>query len=181
METSEYRLSRGTCFVAHRLEMPAISGLLWTSWCVFGTAGFRFSLFERTRPAASMRPPCLIYLSKNNDCDSCTRLISTNPRFMEAGEYGLTRGTCSVARRVEVVAVDELLWIRGVFWVRRDLVYLLLFDLTRPAASMRPPCLIYRYSSIYGKERTLHMVVWRSERVSTGEPTSVSPSLRWGY
>ena len=30
---------------------------------------------------------------------------------MEAGEYGLTRGTCLVARRLEVVAVPELLWI----------------------------------------------------------------------
>ena len=30
---------------------------------------------------------------------------------MEAGEYGLTRGTCFVARRPEVVAVAGLLWI----------------------------------------------------------------------
>ena len=30
---------------------------------------------------------------------------------MEAGEYGLTRGTCFVVRRLEVIAVDELLWI----------------------------------------------------------------------
>ena len=39
---------------------------------------------------------------------------------MEAGEYGLTRGTCFVARRLEVIAVAGLLWISGVFWVRRD-------------------------------------------------------------
>ena len=30
---------------------------------------------------------------------------------MEAGEYGLTRGTCFVTRRLEVVAVAGLLWI----------------------------------------------------------------------
>ena len=30
---------------------------------------------------------------------------------MGADEYGLTRGTCSVARRLELVAVAELLWI----------------------------------------------------------------------
>ena len=30
---------------------------------------------------------------------------------MEAGEYGLTRGTCVVSRRLEVVAVAWLLWI----------------------------------------------------------------------
>ena len=45
------------------------------------------------------------------DCESCTRPISTNPGSMEAGEYGLTRGTCFVARRLEVVAVTGLLWI----------------------------------------------------------------------
>ena len=36
---------------------------------------------------------------------------------MEAGEYGLTRGTCFFARRLEVVAVAGLLRLRGVFWV----------------------------------------------------------------
>ena len=30
---------------------------------------------------------------------------------MEADEYGLTRGTCFVARHLAVVAVAELLWI----------------------------------------------------------------------
>ena len=30
---------------------------------------------------------------------------------MEAGEYGLARGTCLFARRLEVVAVAGLLWI----------------------------------------------------------------------
>ena len=45
------------------------------------------------------------------DCESCTRPISTNPESMEAGEYRLTRGTCFVARRLEVVAVAGLLWI----------------------------------------------------------------------
>ena len=49
------------------------------------------------------------------DCESCTRLISTNPRSVEAGEYGLTRGTCFVPRRLEVVAVAGLRGFRGVF------------------------------------------------------------------
>ena len=84
----------------------------------FGRGGFSrvllffdFVFFERTRPAASMRPPCLIYLSTSTDCESCTRPISTNPGSMEAGEHGLTRGMCFVARRLEVVAVAGLLWI----------------------------------------------------------------------
>ena len=45
------------------------------------------------------------------DCESCSRPISTIPVSMEAGEYGLTRGTCFFARRLEVVAVAGLLWI----------------------------------------------------------------------
>ena len=103
--------------------------------------------FERTRPAASMKPPCLIYLSTSNearprdrsdrgrflpigekslflipDCESCTRPISTNPGSIEeACEYGLTRGTCFVARRLggrgRRAAVDFVVC----FWVRRDL------------------------------------------------------------
>ena len=46
------------------------------------------------------------------DCESCTRPISTNPVSMEAGEYGLTRGTWVFARRLEVIAVAGLLWIQ---------------------------------------------------------------------
>ena len=45
------------------------------------------------------------------DCESCTRPISTNPVSMEAGEYGLTRGTWFFARRLEGVAVAGLLWL----------------------------------------------------------------------
>ena len=74
---------------------------------------------------------------------------------MEAGEYGLTRRTCFVARRLEVVAVAGLLWtFRGVFWVGRIFFCVfffsifLFFERTRPAASMRPPCLIYLSTSI---------------------------------
>ena len=53
-------LTRGTCFVASRLEVVAGPSLLWKSWCILGTAGFRvfFSLsfsLERTRPVAALR------------------------------------------------------------------------------------------------------------------------------
>ena len=78
---------------------------------------FRFFFFERTRPAASMKLPCLIYLPASTgvrterhffigvyvyvcvtfviftDCERCTKPISTNPGYMEAGEYGLMRET----------------------------------------------------------------------------------------
>ena len=46
-----------------------------------------------------------------SDCGRCTRQISTNLVSVEAGEYGLTRGMCLFARRLEVVAVVGLMWI----------------------------------------------------------------------
>ena len=60
-ESCEYGLPRGTCFVSRRLELVAVAGRLWISWCVLGGADFfRFdffsiysSFFERTRPTAS--------------------------------------------------------------------------------------------------------------------------------
>ena len=45
MEAGEYGLTRGTCFAAHRLEVVAVAGLLWISWCVLGVAGFRLLKF----------------------------------------------------------------------------------------------------------------------------------------
>ena len=100
---------------------------------------------------------CLISLSVSvyvtfvvfTDCESCTRPISTNPGSMEAGEYGLTRGTCFVAHRLEVVAVAGLLWISlcfgwgGFFGGGGGRFFLIFFERIRPAASMRPACLIY--------------------------------------
>ena len=77
VEAGEYGLTRGTCFVARRLEVVEVAGLLWTSWCVLDAAGvFRdifstFFFFERKRPAASIRPPCLIYLSTSNEAVFC--------------------------------------------------------------------------------------------------------------
>ena len=61
----------------------------------------------------------------------------------EAREYGLTRGTRFVARRLEVVVVAGLLWIYFVVWffsVLWDFVFFVFFfELTRPVASMKPP------------------------------------------
>ena len=73
MEASEYGLTRGTCFVARRPEVVTVAGLLRVPWCVLGAAGFRggglFFFFERTWPAASMMPPCFIYLSTSTITD----------------------------------------------------------------------------------------------------------------
>ena len=52
-----------------------------------------------------------MYVQHSSFCESCTRPISKNPGSMEAGEHGLTRGTCFVARRLEAVAIAGLLWI----------------------------------------------------------------------
>ena len=52
-------------FNVHR-EFPELNNV-FSSGYVLGAAGFRvFFFFERTRPAASMRQSCLIYLSTIN-------------------------------------------------------------------------------------------------------------------
>ena len=163
MEAGEYGLTRGTCFVARRLEVVAVAGLLGISWCALGAAGFilfcfvfvRFCFFfERARPAASMRTPCLMYLSTSTgvrtgchyliylsvsvsvcvtfvvftDCESCTMPIFTNPGSMEAAECGPKRGTCFLACRLEVVTVAGLLWIS---WCVLDGAIFFLFFFSR--------------------------------------------------
>ena len=55
MEAREYGLTRRTCFVARRLEVVAVAGLLWFSWCVSVRCDFVF-LF-----------PCL-FLRKHTAC-----------------------------------------------------------------------------------------------------------------
>ena len=40
MEAGERGLTRGTHFFAHRLEVVAVAGLMWVSWCAFGGADF---------------------------------------------------------------------------------------------------------------------------------------------
>ena len=35
MKAGEYGLTRGTWFFARHLEVVAVAGLLWLSWCVF--------------------------------------------------------------------------------------------------------------------------------------------------
>ena len=41
MEAREYGLTRGTIFVASRLEVVAVTEMLWLSWLILGAAGFR--------------------------------------------------------------------------------------------------------------------------------------------
>ena len=87
------------------------------------------------------------------DCESCTRPISTNPGSMEAGEYGLRRGTCFVAHVSRWSRSPGCCGFCGAFWMRQDFfvfffpIFFSFFERTRPAASMRPPCLIYLSTS----------------------------------
>ena len=45
MEVDEYGLTSGTCFVARRLGVAAVAGLLWISSCFSGGADFFKILF----------------------------------------------------------------------------------------------------------------------------------------
>ena len=64
MEAGEYGLTRGTCFVARRLEVVVVAGQLLLSWSVLGTVGFRvFSIFFlRTHTACCMHKAALHHL-----------------------------------------------------------------------------------------------------------------------
>ena len=90
MEAGVYGLTHEMCLVARRLEVVAVAGLLWISWCVWGGVDFLlfsfFSIFffERTRPTASMRPPCLIYISTSNEARPRDR--SDRARFLPVGK-----------------------------------------------------------------------------------------------
>ena len=79
MEAGEYGLTRGTCFVARRLELVAVAGLLWLSWCVLGGADlfvFFFSYSNEHGLLQSARSPCLIYLSTT----ACSAMSASAPK-----------------------------------------------------------------------------------------------------
>ena len=69
-KAGEYGLTRVTCFLACRLELDAVAGLLWISWdfvvCFGWGADFSvFFFFLRTHTACCKHEAasCLIYLS----------------------------------------------------------------------------------------------------------------------
>ena len=79
-----WRKSASMGYRVGRVSLPAVSR--WSrspgccgyiSWCVFLVSGgisfffFRFPYFERTRPTASTRQPCLMYLSTSNEAVFC--------------------------------------------------------------------------------------------------------------
>ena len=86
MEVGEYGLTRGTCFVASRLEVVEVAELLWVSWCVLGVVEFfvhcfflSFLFSEPTRPAASIGTPCLVYLFTSNEEQNSERYVYAIP------------------------------------------------------------------------------------------------------
>ena len=141
---------------------------------------FDFFYFERTRPAASMRPPCLIYLSTSTGvrtgchylislyvCPSVYLPVCNIRRFYcirelyeadlhKIGIYGsgrvwanawdVFRRTSSRVGRGRRAAVEFVVCL-GCGGISCFLFRFLFFERTRPAASMRPPCLIYLSTS----------------------------------
>ena len=104
---------------AGRGRRAAVDFVVCFEWGGFFFRVFYFRyifFFERTRPAASMRPPCLIYLSTSagvrtrchnlislsacvsvcvcvtfvvfTDCESCTKSIATNPGLWKQASMG---------------------------------------------------------------------------------------------
>ena len=68
MEAGECGRTRGTCFMARRLEVVAVARLLWISWCVLGAVGFRVFFFSisfvlRTHTACRKYEAALLHLT----------------------------------------------------------------------------------------------------------------------
>ena len=90
-EESEYGLPNGTCFTARRLEVVAVAGLLWIYFVVCPFSAwwnsvffFRFLYFQYTRPTASTRQPCLMYLSTSDEARQRERI--DRDRFLPIGK-----------------------------------------------------------------------------------------------
>ena len=91
MEVGEYGLTRGTCFLACRLELDAVVGLLWISGCVPRLADysvfFVFDLFFlRTHTGWCMyeATSCLLYVSTGTEARPKER--SDRGRFVPIGK-----------------------------------------------------------------------------------------------
>ena len=69
MEAGECGITRGMCFAARRLELVAVAGRLWISWCVLGGAYF-FGFFVRFFPSNAHG-----LLQVRGHLASCTRLL----------------------------------------------------------------------------------------------------------
>ena len=71
----------------------------------FGWGGFfRVFFFKRTRPAASMRPPCLVYLSTSNEARPRER--SDQGRFLPIGQKRLFIPGCIQGSIIQLVCVS---------------------------------------------------------------------------
>ena len=62
MEGGEYGLMHGTYFLACRLELDAVAGLLWISWFVFFSVFFFDFVFFRTQTACCKYEATLSHL-----------------------------------------------------------------------------------------------------------------------
>ena len=62
MGAGEFGVMRGTCFVARRLEVVAVVGLLWISWCVLGAADFFVFFSLQTHTSCCKYEASLLHL-----------------------------------------------------------------------------------------------------------------------
>ena len=84
IEAEEYRLKRGTCFFARRLEVVAVAGLLRLLLSLLGEivffvfSFFLLFFFERTRPIASVMSPLVSFTALLVTCQIYHTLNPSN-------------------------------------------------------------------------------------------------------
>ena len=136
------RGSRGRRAAVDFVVFFRCGGILWGS--------FLFFSFERTRPAASTRPSCLIYLSTivliARAAPGSFPQIRYLWRRVSANAWDVFRRTPSQRDRGRRAAVDFVVC-SGYGGISCFFV-VFFFEHTRPAASMRPPCLMYLSTTV---------------------------------
>ena len=98
-EAYEYGLTRGTCFVARRLEVVPVAGMMWiyfvvclSFWCLVGFRIFIsiFLLRTHTSCCKSEASSCFMYLCTSNE--ERTRERRDRGRFLPIGKNPLQTG-----------------------------------------------------------------------------------------
>ena len=132
MEAGQYGLTRVTCFLAWRLELDAVAGLLWMDFVVrFGWGGGFFRVFFpsiffflRTHTACCKHEAasCLIYLSTSNPHRAgwCNYVIFYQKLENISCEYDRLNGwnsTLQAAWYIRHVRIRWFLWTKPTIWL----------------------------------------------------------------
>ena len=147
MEAGECGLTRGTRFAARRLELVAVAGRLWISWCVLGGADFFvfffrfFFFFLRTHTACCKyeATSCFIYLSTSTVDHRGDQVLYTSARRLETA-----RGRRTGVRRATLSRKHRTIYEVGLGTSARSYKHFLILIVYE----MKPPMKLQEYTAV---------------------------------